>query len=358
MKPTEALHGQGQSIWLDNITRELLDSGRLKRYIDDLSVTGLTSNPTIFDHAITHSSSYDSEIRRLAGARRSTEELFFELALEDLTRAADLFAPIHERTAGVDGWVSLEVSPLLAYDPKATVEQAKVLHRKASRRNLLIKIPGTSEGAPAIEEAIFSGVPVNVTLLFTRDHYLVAADAYMRGLERRVEAGLSPDVRSVASLFVSRWDKATMDKVPSGDRDRLGIAIGQQAYAAYRGVLDSDRWQRLTSHGARAQRLLFASTGTKDPKASDVLYISALAAPNTINTIPEETLLAFGEHGRVDGIIPRDGADSEQVLAEFGRVGIDVAELGARLQAEGAKSFDDSWQDLMKAIEAKSKALK
>ena len=358
MKPTEALHGLGQSIWLDNITRELLDSGRLKRYIDDLSVTGLTSNPTIFDHAITHSSSYDSEIRRLTGARRSTEELFFELALEDLTRAADLFAPIHERTAGVDGWVSLEVSPLLAYDPKATVEQAKVLHRKASRRNLLIKIPGTSEGAPAIEEAIFSGVPVNVTLLFTRDHYLVAADAYMRGLERRVEAGLSPDVRSVASLFVSRWDKATMDKVPSGDRDRLGIAIGQQAYAAYRGVLDSDRWQRLTSHGARAQRLLFASTGTKDPKASDVLYIGALAAPNTINTIPEETLLAFGEHGRVDGIIPRDGADSEQVLAEFGRVGIDVAELGARLQAEGAKSFDDSWQDLMKAIEAKSKALK
>jgi transaldolase len=358
MKPTEALHGLGQSIWLDNITRELLDSDRLKRYIDDLSVTGLTSNPTIFDHAITHSSSYDSDIRRLTGARRSTEELFFELALEDLTRAADLFAPIHERTAGVDGWVSLEVSPLLAYDPKTTVEQAKVLHRKASRRNLLIKIPGTTEGAPAIEEAIFSGVPVNVTLLFTRDHYLVAADAYMRGLERRVEAGLSPDVRSVASLFISRWDKATMDKVPSGDRDRLGIAIGQQAYGAYRGVLDSDRWQRLASCGARAQRLLFASTGTKDPRASDVLYIGALAAPNTVNTMPEETLLAFGEHGRVDGVIPHDGADSEQVLAEFGRVGIDVAELGTRLQAEGAKSFDDSWQDLMKAIEAKSKAFK
>ena len=358
MKPTEALHGLGQSIWLDNITRELLDSGGLKRYIDDLSVSGLTSNPTIFDHAITHSSSYDSEIRRLMGARLSTEELFFELALEDLTRAADLFAPIHERTAGVDGWVSLEVSPLLAYDPKTTVEQAKVLHRKASRRNLLIKIPGTTEGAPAIEEAIFSGVPVNVTLLFTRDHYLVAADAYMRGLERRVEAGLSPDIRSVASLFISRWDKATMDMVPSGDRDRLGIAIGQQAYAAYRGVLDSDRWQRLTSRGARAQRLLFASTGTKDPKASDVLYIGALAAPNTVNTMPEETLLAFGEHGRVDGVIPHDGADSEQVLAEFGRVGIDVAELGTRLQAEGAKSFDDSWQDLMKAIEAKSRALK
>ena len=358
MKTTEVLHNLGQSIWLDNITRELLDTGRLKRYIDDLSVTGLTSNPTIFDHAITHSSSYDPEIRRLVGTSRSTEELFFDLALGDLTRAADLFLPVHERTAGMDGWVSLEVSPLLAYDAKATVEQAKVLHRKANRRNLLIKIPGTREGAPAIEEAIFSSVPVNVTLLFTRDHYLAAADAYMRGLERRVEAGLSPDVRSVASFFISRWDKATMDKVPARDRDRLGIAIGQQAYAAYRGVLDSDRWQRLANCGARAQRLLFASTGTKDPKASDVLYIGALAAPNTVNTMPEETLLAFGEHGHVDGVLPHDGADSEQVLAEFGRVGIDVAELGIQLQAEGAKSFDDSWQDLMKAIEAKNRALK
>ena len=358
MKTTEVLHNLGQSIWLDNITRELLDTGRLKRYIDDLSVTGLTSNPTIFDHAITHSSSYDPEIRRLVGTSRSTEELFFDLALGDLTRAADLFLPVHERTAGMDGWVSLEVSPLLAYDAKATVEQAKVLHRKANRRNLLIKIPGTREGAPAIEEAVFSSVPVNVTLLFTRDHYMAAADAYMRGLERRVEAGLSPDVRSVASFFISRWDKATMDRVPARDRDRLGIAIGQQAYAAYRGVLDSDRWQRLANCGARAQRLLFASTGTKDPKASDVLYVGALAAPNTVNTMPEETLLAFGEHGHVDGVLPHDGADSEQVLAEFGRVGIDVAELGIQLQAEGAKSFDDSWQDLMKAIEAKNRALK
>lgn len=358
MKATEVLHKLGQSVWLDNITRELLDSGRLERYIEDLSVTGLTSNPTIFDHAITHTTSYDSEIRRLAGAGLSTEALFFELALEDLTRAADLFAPTHERTAGVDGWVSLEVSPLFAYDAKATVEQAKALHRKANRRNLLIKIPGTREGGPGIEEAIFSGVPVNVTLLFTRDHYLAAADAYMRGLERRVEAGLSADVRSVASLFISRWDKATMDRVPDTDRDKLGIAIGRQAYAAYRDVLNSDRWQRLANCGARAQRLLFASTGTKDPKASDVLYIGALAAPNTVNTMPEETLLAFGEHGRVDGVVPRDGAESEQVLAEFGRVGINVAELGAQLQAEGAQSFDDSWQDLMKSIEAKSKAFK
>jgi transaldolase len=358
MKATQMLHNLGQSIWLDNITRELLDSGTLKHYIDDLSVTGLTSNPTIFDHAITHSKSYDSEIRRLVGAGLSGEALFFELAVQDLTRAAELFAPIHERTASVDGWVSLEVSPLLAYDAKATVAEAKALHKKANRRNLFIKIPGTKEGGPAIEDAIFSGVPVNVTLLFTRDHYLAAAEAYMSGLERRVAAGLSPDVRSVASLFISRWDKATMDKVPDRDRDRLGVAIGQQAYAAYRDLLQSDRWQQLASCGARPQRLLFASTGTKDPKASDVLYIGALAAPNTVNTMPEETLLAFSEHGRVSGVIPRGGADCEQVLAEFGRVGIDVAKLGVDLQTEGAKSFDDSWQDLLNAIEAKSKALK
>jgi transaldolase len=358
MKATETLHNLGQSIWLDNITRELLDSGTLKRYISDLSVTGLTSNPTIFDHAITHSKSYDPEIRRLVGTGLSGEGLFFELAVQDLSRAADLFAPIHERTATVDGFVSLEVSPLLAYDTKNTVEQAKLLHKKASRRNLFIKIPGTKEGAPAIEEAIFSGVAVNVTLLFSRDHYVAAAEAYMRGLERRIAAGLSPDVRSVASLFISRWDKATMDKVPDRDRDKLGVAIGQQTYKAYRDVLESDRWQRLENSGARAQRLLFASTGTKDPKASDVLYIGALAAPNTVNTMPEETLLAFGEHGQVKSAIPRDGADCEQVLAEFGRVGIDVKKLGADLQTEGAKSFVDSWKDLMSAIETKSKALK
>jgi transaldolase len=358
MRATEILHNLGQSIWLDNITRDLLDSFTLRRYVDDLSVTGLTSNPTIFDHAITHSRSYDSEISWLVNAGLSGEALFFELAVQDLTRAADLFTPIHERTAGVDGWVSLEVSPLLAYEAKATVAEAKALHEKANRRNLFIKIPGTKEGGLAIEEAIFAGVPVNVTLLFTSDHYRAAAEAYMRGLERRVAAGLSPDVASVASLFISRWDKATMEQVPPKDRDKLGVAVGQQAYAAYRDVLESDRWQRLANCGARPQRLLFASTGTKDPKASDVLYIGALAAPNTVNTMPEETLLAFGEHGQVSGTIARDGGDCEQVLAEFGKVGIDVAKLGADLQKEGAKSFDDSWQDLLNAIETKSKALK
>src|SRR5271155_5140636 len=333
MKATQTLHNLGQSIWLDNITRDLLDSGTLKRYIGDLSVTGLTSNPTIFDHAIAHSKSYDPEIRRLVGTGLSGEALFFELAVQDLTRAADLFAPINELTAGVDGFVSLEVSPLLAYDTKATVDQAKTLHKKANRRNLFIKIPGTKEGGPAIEEAIFSGVPVNVTLLFSRDHYVAAAQAYMRGLERRIAAGLSPDVRSVASLFVSRWDKATMDKVPAKLRDELGVAIGQQTYKAYRDVIESNRWQRLANHGARAQRLLVASTGTKDPKASDVLYIGALAAPNTVNTMPEETLLAFAEHGQLEGVLPQDGGDPADTLAAVGKAGVDLAELGVDLQA-------------------------
>ena len=358
MKATKQLHDLGQSLWLDNITRELLTSGTLKRYVDELSVTGLTSNPTIFDQAVTHSSAYDDEIGRLVKLGHSGEALFFELALEDLTQAADIFAPIHERTAGVDGWVSLEVSPLLAYDAKSTVAEAKTLHRKARRPNLFIKIPGTREGAAAIEEAIFSGVSVNVTLLFSREHYLSAAEAYMRGLERRLTAGLSPDVRSVASLFVSRWDKAITDKVPPNLRNKLGIAVGQQAYKAYRDLVDSDRWQRLENQGARPQRLLFASTGTKDPEASDVLYIGSLAAPNTVNTMPEKTLLAFADHGQVSGTLPRDGGDAEQVLAEFTKVRIDLSRLAADLQEEGAKSFDASWQDLLNAIEMKTRSLK
>ena len=308
-KATEQLHNLGQSIWLDNITRDLLTSGTLQRYIDELSVTGLTSNPSIFDHAVTHSKSYDAEIKRLVDAGKSDEALFFELAIQDLTKAADMFASIHQRTAGVDGWVSLEVSPLLAHDTARTIAEARALHGKAGRPNLFIKIPGTLEGLPAIEEAIFAGVPVNVTLLFSRDHYVRAADAYLRGLERRVAAGLSPDVRSVASVFVSRWDKAVLDKVPRALRDRLGIAVSQQSYKAYRDLLESDRWQRLEGLGARPQRLLFASTSTKDPEAPDVLYVAALAAPNTVNTMPEETLLAFGNHGQIDRTMPRDGSD-------------------------------------------------
>ncbi len=357
-KSTEKLHGLGQSLWLDNITRDLLTSGTLQRYIDELSITGLTSNPTIFDHAVAHSASYDAEIRRLVGAGKSGEALFFELAIQDLSKAADLFAPIHQRTAGVDGFVSLEVSPLLAHDTARTVAAAKSLHAQADRANLFIKIPGTTEGLPAIEEAIFAGVPINVTLLFSREDYVKAADAYMRGLERRVAAGLSPDVRSVASLFVSRWDRATLDKVPGDLRDRLGIAVSQQSYKAYRDLLDTDRWQRLEGLGARAQRLLFASTSNKDPQASDVLYMGALAAPNTVNTVPEETLQAFANHGQVDQAMPRDGGDAEQVLASIARAGIDVTALARQLQDDGAKGFVESWKDLLGAIETKSKALR
>jgi transaldolase len=357
MKATLALHNLGQSLWLDNITRDMLDNGTLKRYIDDLSVTGLTSNPTIFEHAISKSSSYDAEVSRLMQNGLSGEDLFFELALQDLTRAADLFAVAHESTAGVDGFVSLELSPLLAYDTTKSVAMAKLLHSKADRPNLFIKIPGTSDGVPAIEESIAKGVPINVTLLFSREQYLASAEAYMRALERRVSAGLSPDVRSVASVFLSRWDGATIDKVPDTLRDKLGIAVGQQVYKAYRDTLESDRWQRLANFGARPQRLLFASTGTKDPKAPDVLYINALAAPNTINTIPEKTLLAFGEHGKVTGTLPRDGGDCESVLADFIKAGIDLDQLAQDLQLQGAKSFVESWKKLLDSIEIKGKVL-
>ena len=357
MKATQKLHDAGQSLWLDNITRDLLTSGTLKRYIDTLSVTGLTSNPTIFDEAVSKSAAYDEDIRTLTKSGLEREDLFFRLAIADLQHAADLFKPIHDRTAGVDGWVSLEVSPLLAYDAARTVTAAKTLHDAAARPNLFIKIPGTKEGLAAIEESTFSGVAVNVTLIFSREHYLAAADAYMRGLERRIEAGLSPDVRSVASLFVSRWDKATMETLPAELRDRLGIAVAQSTYAAYRDLLDSDRWQRLENCGARPQRLLFASTGTKDPAAPDTLYIGALAAPNTINTMPEKTLLDFADHGLVSGALPRDGGDAARTLEAVVRAGVDPADLAARLQSEGAKSFDDSWSDLLKAIETKSHVL-
>ncbi|SDF28285.1 transaldolase [Terriglobus roseus] len=357
MKATQQLHDLGQSLWLDNITRDLLNSGTLQRYIDDLSVTGLTSNPTIFEHAISKSSSYDTDVSRLNTDGKAGEELFFELALQDLTRAADLFAGAHERTSGVDGWVSLELSPLLAYDTAKSVEAAKRLHDKANRPNLFIKIPGTKEGVPAIEKSIADGVPINVTLLFSLDQYKASAEAYLRGLEQRLAAGLSLDVRSVASVFLSRWDGATMDKVPETLKNKLGIAIGQQVYKAYRDMLESDRWQRLENAGARPQRLLFASTGTKDPKASDVLYINALAAPNTINTIPEKTLIAFGDHGTVSGAIPRSGGDFEQVLHDFRSAGIDLDKLAADLQSGGAKAFEESWGQLLKAIDEKSKVL-
>ena len=357
MKTTRKLHELGQSLWLDNITRDLLNDGTLARYIEDLSVTGLTSNPTIFDHAITTSTAYDADIREGAAAGRGGEDLFFDLALDDIRRAADLFEPIHQLTARMDGWVSLEVSPLLANDAGGTLRAAMGLFRRARRRNVFIKIPGTPECLPAIEEAIMAGVPVNVTLLFSREQYLAAAEAYLRGIERRIEAGREPDVGSVASVFISRWDAAVAGKLPEPLLNQLGIAVAKRTYAAYRRLLDSPRWQSAFNAGARPQRLLWASTGTKDPHASDVLYVKALAAPFTVNTMPEATLRALADHGEIGTLIPPDGGDCEAVLARFEEAGIDVDALATRLQDEGAKAFVKSWNDLLAVIAAKSAAL-
>jgi len=355
-KPTQRLHELGQSLWLDNITRDLLDEGALERYIDEHSITGLTSNPTIFDKAISKGRAYDEQIAELAARGTEPEQAFFELALADLRRAADLFAPAHERTDGVDGWVSIEVSPLLADDTAGTIEQVRELHSKGERDNLYVKIPGTRAGLDAIAESVAAGIPINVTLLFSTEQYLAAADAYMRGVERRIEAGVDPAVGSVASLFISRWDVAVAERVSDELRGRLGIAVAKRAYRAYRGLLDSERWQRLANEGARPQRLLWASTGTKDPEASDVLYIEALAAPFTINTMPDATLVAFAEHGKVGEPLSPDGGDADQVLAEFGRAGVDVGELAERLQVEGAEAFDSSWSDLMETISKQAAA--
>ena len=358
MKATQQLHDLGQSLWLDNITRTMLTSGTLKKYIEEFSITGLTSNPTIFDNAIRKSDAYDEAIKQKIARGTSGEALFFALAIEDLTQAADLFRPIHDRTGGVDGWVSLEVSPLLAYDAASTIKAASELHARAQRPNLFIKIPGTKEGLPAIEDSIFAGVPINVTLLFSREQYVGAADASCKGIERRIKAGRDPKVTSVASVFISRWDKAVMGKTPEALRDKLGIAIAKRTYKAYPDLLASERWQKLAAAGARPQRLLFASTGTKDPKASDVLYIQSLAAPDTINTMPEETLQAFAKHGTTPGVLPTNGGDAEAVLKKFGPAGIDIDKLAADLQKEGAEAFDKSWNELMQVLNAKSDSLK
>jgi transaldolase len=356
MKATQELHELGQSIWLDNITRGLLSSGTLERYISDFSVTGLTSNPSIFDEAIKSSGDYDSDITAKGKEGKSVQDIFFELAIEDLRRAADLFKPIHDRTKGLDGWVSLEVSPLLAYDTRGTITAAKNLHSEADRPNLFIKIPGTTDGLPAIEEAIFAAIPVNVTLLFSGQQYLLAAEAYMRGIERRLAAGLHPGVASVASLFVSRWDVAVAPKTRKVLHNQLGIAIAKQTYKAYQSVMLSDRWLELARSGAEPQRLLFASTGTKDPSASDILYVSSLASPNSINTMPEKTLIAYADHGGHPSAMPEHGGDSHEVLKEFEASGIDIIGLADQLQTEGAKSFVSSWNELLECVASKSKA--
>jgi transaldolase len=357
MNKAQELHDLGQSLWLDNITREILDNGTLRRYINEFSITGLTSNPTIFDEAIGNTAAYDEGIRAKAKVGKSGEALFMELALEDLRRAADLFRPVFDATDGVDGWVSMEVSPLLANDTAGSIAAAARIHAQAERPNLYVKIPGTPEGGPAIEESIFNGVPINVTLLFSREQYIVVAEAYLHGIERRIAAGRDPRVASVASLFVSRWDKAVGDKVPPELRNRLGTAIGGRTYRAYRELLASPRWKKLAAAGARPQRLLWASTGTKDPKASDTLYVEALAAPDTIDTMPEKTLRAFAEHGQIKGVMAEDGGDAEAILAKFAKAGIDTDALGLQLQRDGAQAFTKSWNELMTRIADKSDAL-
>jgi transaldolase len=356
MNPTQQLHELGQSLWLDNITRTMLDDGTLKRYVDELSVTGLTSNPTIFDKAISAGDAYDEQIAELREKGLDGEGLFFELALADLLRAAKLFEPEHQRTERMDGWVSLEVSPLLAYDTQATIKQAADLHGRATD-NVFIKIPGTPEGLPAIEESIFAGVPINVTLLFSSDQTIAAAEAYMKGIERRIEAGLDPDVPSVLSIFISRWDVAVHDEVPDELKNTLGVAVGKTTYRDWRTMLASDRWHGLAEKGARLQRLLFASTGTKDPEASDTLYIDAFVAPDTINTMPEKTLLAFADHGTVAHPLPADGGDADEVIQAHRDAGIDTDELALRLQKEGAEAFVKSWTELLDTIRSESERL-
>ncbi|THD04865.1 transaldolase [Rhodanobacter lindaniclasticus] len=357
MKATRQLHDLGQSLWLDNITRTLLDDGTLARYINEDSITGLTSNPSIFDKAIGDGDAYDAGIHAKTLAGLAGEKLFVELALEDLRRAADLFAPVYRRTDGVDGWVSMEVSPLLAADTAGSIAAARQIHAAGKRDNLFVKIPGTPEGVGAIEESIFLGIPINVTLLFSCAQYEASAEAYLRGIERRIEAGLDPHVRSVASLFVSRWDVAANEQLPEAMHNQLGVAVARQAYRAYRQLLASPRWMKLAAAGAQPQRLLWASTGTKDPNASDTLYVSTLAAPNTINTMPEKTLHAFAEHGQLDGVMPLDGGDADAVVQKIGQAGVDVDALAGKLQRDGAEAFVKSWKQLLQRIADKAAAL-
>ncbi|HUR21700.1 MAG TPA: transaldolase [Vicinamibacterales bacterium] len=357
MDAPRQLRELGQSLWLDQITRDLLDDGTLARYVRDFGITGLTSNPTIFDAAIGGGKAYDADITRLARLGKSGEEIFLDLELADLRRAADLFRPIYDETGGADGWASLELSPLLAADTKGSIAAAERIYREAGRTNLFIKIPGTPQGIPAIEESIYRGVPVNVTLLFSREQYLAAAEAYLRGIEWRLAAGRDPRVASVASVFVSRWDKAVETSVPSELRNRLGLAVARQTYRAYCELLASSRWWALAQSGARPQRLLWASTGSKDPAAPDTLYVDALAAPQTINTLPERTLHAVADHGQVAGVMDPKGGDAEPTLAAFAKAGLDADALAEQLQVEGATAFVKSWNGLMQRIADKSGAL-
>jgi transaldolase len=350
---TQKLCGQGVSLWLDNLTREMLDNGVLTNYITDLSVTGLTSNPSIFEAAIAKTDYYDKAISKISYSGLSDEDVFFSLAIKDIHRAADLFLPVYQKTNGLDGFVSIEVSPLLAYDTENTIKAAKEIHRKVNRPNAFIKIPGTPQGLPAIEMAIAAGIPVNVTLLFSAEQYLAAAEAYLRGIEARINKGLNPDIRSVASVFVSRWDKAVADTSPLELRNKLGIAIMQKTFQVYCQFLSSQKVKRVMNFGVFPQRLLWASTGTKDPNASDILYVKNLVAPYTVNTIPEKTLLAFADHGETGEPLTGDTKSADQIISQFEALSVNYQQLAVQLQKEGAEAFNQSWGNLLKAINYK-----
>ena len=347
---TKNLHQLGVSIWLDNITREMLDNGILKNYIDDFCITGLTSNPSIFEAAIAKTSYYDETIRSYTHPGLSHEEVFFKLAIEDIRRAADLFIPVYQKTNGLDGFVSIEVSPLLAYDAENTIRSARDIFSRVGRPNVFIKIPGTPEGLPAIEKVIAEGIPVNVTLLFSAEQYSAAAEAVLKGIETRIEKGLDPCVNSVASVFVSRWDKAVAAKAPAELLNKLGIAVMQKTYSAYLDFLRSPRVQRLMNFGVFPQRLLWASTGTKDPNASDILYVKNLAAPYTVNTIPENTLMAYADHGEEGELLNGDASSADKIIGQFRELSVDYFTLAEQLQAEGADAFKKSWDNLIRSI--------
>jgi transaldolase len=353
MNATSKLQELGQSLWLDNISRNMIDTGLLQTYISDFSITGLTSNPSIFTKAVAGGSDYDAQIASERATGATPEEIVLRLMVQDLRRAADLFAPIHKATSGKDGWVSIEVSPYLINDAKGSLEWAQRLHAQMDRANAFVKIPGTQQGAVAIEEAIFQGIAINVTLLFSRDQYVAVAEAYMRGIERRIDGGLDPKVRSVASVFVSRWDAAAAKQGRADLRNRLGLAVAADVWDAYQSILASERWQTLAKAGAMPQTLLWASTGVKDPEADDTLYITALAAPETINTMPDATLRAFADHGAVGkgGTLDREaGAKLRRVATEGG---LDLDALAGKLQVDGGDAFVTAWDELLKRVEGK-----
>jgi transaldolase len=355
LNPAQRLHALGQSLWLDSISRLMLRSGALARYVSELAVTGLTSNPTILGHAMAAGSDYDHSLARLVDAGvTDAQDLVYSLALEDLAEAAALFRPAWERTAGVDGYVSLEVPPDVAYDAQATIALARRLHDQAGFPNLLVKIPGTPPGLTAMEETITAGIGVNVTLLFSDTHYLRTADAYLRALERRRAAGLDLNVPSVASVFISRWDAAADPLLPPALHGRLGLAMAQKTYSSHLQLLSDKRWQTLAEAGARPQRVLWASTSTKDPDLPDSYYLGRLAAPDTIDTVPEKTLLAFADHGDPDQRLAPDYAAAERTISAIADAGVDVDILAERLQRQGAGAFGADWAALLDAMREKA----